>query len=139
VKPVAIWSTATAIVGACVLAVLSGTGATVAATSSTRAAPKLPKALNARLVTGTRFGKAVRVTYCFRSMPTNPWTRPWRLHLTLDNVRDGQLPLSIPWKVPKRCGTIFHPVGGIKPPYELRYFVASRLDTRSPEAKISLR
>lgn len=102
-------------------------------------APKLPRMLTARLVSGTRVGRAVRVRYCFGLLPKNPWTRPWRLHLTLDNVRDKQLPLSIPWRVRSRCGTILHPVGGIKVPYVLRYFVASRRDTRSQEAQIAVR
>jgi len=83
-------------------------------------------------------GNAVRVGYCFGSMPANPWTRPWRLNLALDNRRDGQPPLSIAWKIPERCGTILHPVGGIKAPYTLRYYVESARDTRSRVEQIAV-
>jgi len=57
----------------------------------------------------------------FASLPGDPWKRPWRLHLTVENLRDGFPPLTIPWKVTKRCATVATPVGPIKPPYQLRY------------------
>jgi hypothetical protein len=101
--------------------------------------PKLPRTLSARVVTGTRIGKALRVSYCFEQLPTNVWTRPWRLRLTLDNVRDKRLPVSIPWRVKKRCATVLQTVGGIKLPYVLRYYVVSRRDTRSAEKTIRVR
>jgi len=101
-------------------------------------APELPRILSARVVLGTKFGTTVRVSYCFRSLSKDPHRGPWRLHLTVDNLKDGNPPLSIGWEVPTRCGTIVHPVGGIQQPYVLRYFVASRLDTRSEERQIRL-
>jgi hypothetical protein len=104
-----------------------------------RGVPPLPRILSARIVTGTKYGKAVRVSYCFRTMPTNPWRRPSRLHLTLDNRRDKLPPLSVGWKVTKRCGTITHPVGPIKRPYLLRYSVESRRGTWSKRVEIAVR
>jgi hypothetical protein len=100
--------------------------------------PELPRILSAQVVLGTKYGTAVRVSYCFRLLSTDAYRGPWRLHLTVDNMKDGNPPLSIGWEVPKRCGTIVHPVGGIQQPYVLRYFVASRFDTRSGERQIRL-
>lgn len=100
--------------------------------------PKLPRILSARVVTGTRYGTAVRVSYCFRSLPSDPRTRPWRLHLTVENLRDGLPPLSIGWKVTKRCATVTQPVGGIKPPYLLRYSVEPVRGTWSRQGQIRL-
>jgi hypothetical protein len=101
--------------------------------------PELPRILSARLVSGTKFGKAVRVSYCFRSLPRDPRTRPSRLILTVDNLRDGFPPLSVGWPVAKRCGTVTHPVGGIKPPYVLRYTVEPVRGTWSEQGLIRLR
>jgi hypothetical protein len=100
--------------------------------------PELPRILSARLVSGTKFGKAVRLSYCFRSLPTDPRIRPWRLSVTVDNLRDGLPPLNVGWEVTKRCGTIIHPVGGIKPPYQLRYSVEPVSGTYSRQGKIRL-
>lgn len=101
--------------------------------------PELPRILSARLVSGTKFGKAVRVSYCFRSLPSDPRTRPWRLHLTVENLRDDLPPLSVGWEVTTRCATITHPVGGIKPPYLLRYSVEPVSGTYSKQGLIRLR
>lgn len=100
--------------------------------------PQVPRILSARLVEGTKYGRAVRVSYCFRSMPRDPWLRPARLHLTVDNLRDGFPPLSVGWEVKKRCGTITHPVGGIKPPYVLRYSVESVRGSISDDVQIPI-
>lgn len=100
--------------------------------------PQVPRILRARVVTGTKYGTAVRVSYCFRSLPRDPWLRPARLHLTVDNIRDGFPPLSVGWEVKKRCGTITHPVGGIKPPYVLRYSVESVRGSISDDVQIPI-
>jgi hypothetical protein len=94
--------------------------------------------LSAKVVLGTKYGTAVRVAYCFRSFSTDPDRGPWRLSLTVDNLRDQQPPLNIPWEVTTRCGTIIHPVGGIQQPYVLRYQVDSRNGTRSNQRTIRL-
>jgi hypothetical protein len=99
--------------------------------ASTRSAPALPRIVSARVVRGTAFGKGVRVSYCFRSLPKDPWKRPWRLHLTVENYQDDLPPLTTGWRVTKRCATVTLPVGPIKPPYALRYSVESRRATRS--------
>ena len=101
--------------------------------------PQVPRIVSERVVTGTRYGTAVRVSYCFRSIPRDPWLRPARLHLTVDNLGDGFPPLSVGWEVKKRCGTITHPVGGIKPPYVLRYSVESARGSISDNVQIRVR
>jgi hypothetical protein len=73
------------------------------------------------------------VSYCFRSLPTTPARKPWRLHLTVENLGDGLPPLSHGWPVRKRCATVIHPAGGIKPPYLLRYSVQTRVGTWSKQ------
>ncbi len=100
--------------------------------------PELPRILSARVVTGTKYGTAVRVSYCFRSLPSDPWRKPWRLHLTVENLSDGFPPLSIGWKVSERCGVVTQPVGGIKPPYLLRYSVETIGGTWSNQGQIRL-
>lgn len=101
--------------------------------------PELPRILSTRLVSGTIFGKAVRVSYCFRSLPRDPLLRPGRLILTVDNLRDDLPPLSHGWEVTKRCGTITHPVGPLQPPYVLRYSVEAVGGTYSNQGLIRLR
>ena len=110
-----------------------------AAMASTSPAPPLPRILSASVVTGTKYGKAVRVSYCYRSLPTEPAKRPYRLHLTMENLSDGLPPLTIPWRVIKRCATVNTPVGGIKPPYLLRYSTESRRGTWSKQAQMRVR
>lgn len=100
--------------------------------------PELPRILSARVVLGTRYGTAVRVSYCFRSLPSDPSLRPGRLLLTVDNVGDGLPPLNVGWQVTSRCATIDHPVGGIQQPYVLRYSVESQAGTRSEQHQIRL-
>lgn len=100
---------------------------------SAGAGPPLPRILSARVVTGTRYGTAVRVSYCFGVLPTAPARKPWRVHLTVDNLGDGFPPLSHGWPVKRRCATVVHPVGGIKPPYVLRYSVETRVGTWSKQ------
>ena len=109
------------------------------ASAHEQATPALPRLLSARVVSGTKYGKAIRVQYCFRSLPTDTARRPWRLHLTVENLRDNLPPLTVPWRVRKRCAVVIQPVGGIKPPYLLRYSVESRQGTRSAQAKRTLR
>jgi hypothetical protein len=99
--------------------------------------PSLPRLRSARLVS-TKHGTAVRVSYCFASMPADSSRRPARLHLALENLRDKLPPLSVGWTVARRCGTILHPVGPIKRPYLLRYSVESRRGTWSKRAQIRL-
>jgi hypothetical protein len=101
--------------------------------------PPLPVIRRAQVVTRTAYGRGIRVVYCFRTLPTNPWMRPWKLQLTVENLRDTLPPLSAAWTVTRRCGTVVHPVGPIKPPYLLRYSVESRRSTRSKVATITLR
>lgn len=101
--------------------------------------PRLPRILSAQLVDRAGFGKAVRVSYCFGSLPDDLWTKPARLHVSVDNVRDDQGPLSVGWRVLARCDTILHPVGYIKPPYLLRYSVETIRGTRSKRGQIRLR
>jgi hypothetical protein len=100
--------------------------------------PELPQILSTRVVTGTAYGKAVRVSYCFRSLPSDPRIRPSRLHLTVENLRDNLPPLSVGWRVTKRCGTIDHPIGPIKPPYLLRYSVETVSGNWSRRGQIRL-
>lgn len=100
--------------------------------------PELPRILSARLVSGTKFGKAVRLSYCFRSLPADPRIRPRVLSVTVENLRDDLPPLNIGWQVKKRCATIIHPVGGIKPPYLLRYSVEPVNGTYSRQGQIRL-
>jgi hypothetical protein len=117
----------------------AGTAGTVVADAkpgtvgSAASGPPLPKILSARIVTGTRYGTAVRVSYCFSALPTASTRKPWRLHLTVDNLGDGFPPLSHGWLVTRRCQTVIHPVGGIKPPYVLRYSVETRVGTWSKQ------
>jgi hypothetical protein len=106
---------------------------------TSQAAPELPRILSARVVLGTKYGTAVRVSYCFSSLPSDPARRPWRLNLTLDNLQDGFPPLSIPWEVTERCATVIHPVGGIQQPYVLRYDVESARGTRSKQGLVRLK
>lgn len=101
--------------------------------------PPLPRIVSARIVTGTKYGKAVRVSYCFRSLPSDPRLRPMQLHLTVDNLSDDLPPLSIGWKVTKRCATVDHPVASLKPPYVLRYSVVSQTGTMSEQGQMRLR
>lgn len=101
--------------------------------------PALPNIRSARIVVTEKFGRAARVSYCFRSLPNDVWRRPWRLHLTLENLADGLPPLSVPWKVTSRCAVVTQPVGGIKPPYLLRYSVESRRGTWSKRVQIQIR
>jgi hypothetical protein len=112
----------------CVL-LLSGTSLGAGGESdrhtSVSAVPELPRILSARVVLGTKFGTAVRVSYCYGSLPSDPSSRPGRLHLTVDNLRDGFPPLSVGWAVTSRCNTVVHPVGGIQQPYVLRYMTES--------------
>jgi hypothetical protein len=112
--------------------------ATASTSPAARRNPRLPKITSARLVSGTRYGKAVRVGYCYASLPQDPWTRPRRLHLTVDNLRDTLPPLSNGWKVTKRCATVVQPVGPIKPPYLLRYETESVRGTRSKEGTLRI-
>jgi hypothetical protein len=107
--------------------------------SAQDATPPLPRIRTARIVTGTRYGKAVRVSYCFSALSSDPDRRPWRLRLTVDNLKDGFPPLSHGWPVTRRCGTIIHPVGGIKGPYVLRYSVESRSGTWSKHAQMRVK
>jgi hypothetical protein len=100
--------------------------------------PRLPKILDARLVDREGYGKAVRVSYCFRSLPRDLWTKPAQLHLSVDNPRDQQGSLSIGWRVTTRCDTIIHPVGSIQPPYVLRYSVETIRGTRSKRRQMRL-
>lgn len=108
-------------------------------TSNQGAKPPLPRILSVRVVAGTRYGKAIRVRYCFRSLSSNPLRRPWRLHLTVENLRDKLPPLTVPWRVKTRCALVTQPVGGIKPPYLLRYSVESRQGTWSKQATMPVR
>jgi hypothetical protein len=101
--------------------------------------PALPRITSARVVTGTRYGRAIRVSYCYSSLPTDPWRRPRRLHLTVENLNDRLPPLSNGWAVTRRCATVTHPVGPIKPPYLLRYETESVNGTRSKEGKLRVR
>lgn len=105
----------------------------------TSGAPQLPRILSARVVLGTKYGTAVRVLYCFSSLPSDPSRRPGRLHVTVDNLNDGAPPLSVGWEVTERCGTVIHPVGGIQQPYLLRYSVESRSGIWSEQANIRLK
>ena len=100
--------------------------------------PVLPRIVSARIVTGTKYGKAVRVSYCFRSPPSDPRLRPMQLHLTVDNLSDDLPPLSIGWQVTKRCATVDQPVGPLKPPYVLRYSVVSKAGTWSKQGQMRL-
>lgn len=101
--------------------------------------PPLPNIRSARIVMTEKYGRAARVSYCFRSLTSDVWRRPWRLHLTLENLADALPPLSIPWRVTKRCTVVTQPVGGIKPPYLLRYAVESRRGTWSKRAQMRIR
>ena len=100
--------------------------------------PQLPRILDARVVDRAASGKAVRVSYCFRSIPRSLWTKPSRLNVSVDNPRDDLGPLGIGWRVTTRCDTIIHPVGLIKPPYVLRYSVETIRGTRSKRGQIQL-
>jgi hypothetical protein len=101
--------------------------------------PELPRILSARVVLGTKLGTAVRVSYCYRALPDDPASRPGRLHLTVDNVKDGLPPLSIGWPVTTRCNTVVHPVAAIQQPYVLRYTTESRDGTmRSAQGQLRL-
>jgi hypothetical protein len=117
--------------------VQSRQSARVNAPAGPRGYPSLPKIKDIRVVRAN-YGKAVRVSYCFGSMPTDPWRRPARLHLTIENLRDKLSPVSVGWRVTERCGSITHPVGPIKPPYLLRYAVESRRSTWSKRGQIRL-
>lgn len=101
--------------------------------------PELPRIVSARVVLGTKYGTAVRVSYCFSSLPTDPSTRPSRLHLTVENLQDNLPPLGVGWTVTQRCDTVDHPVGGIQQPYLLRYSVESQTGTWSKQATIRLK
>jgi Putative Ig domain len=107
-----------------------------------QAAPDLPRIRSARLVRATHRGtsyRAVRVSYCFRSLPPNPARRPARLHLAVENLRDNLPPLSVGWRITRRCGVVTHPVGPIKPPYLLRISVESRSGTLSRQVSRRLK
>jgi hypothetical protein len=100
--------------------------------------PRLPRILSARLVDRGGSGRAVRVSYCFSSLPGDLWTKPSRLHVSVDNPRDALGALGVAWRVTSRCDTIIHPVGFIKPPYVLRYSVESIRGIRSKRGQIRL-
>jgi hypothetical protein len=100
--------------------------------------PQLPKIVSARLVDRAGSGRAVRVSYCFPSLPSDLWTKPARLHVSVDNLRDDLGPLGVGWRVTSRCDTVLHPVGYIKPPYLLRYSVETIRGTRSKRGQIRL-
>ncbi|HEU0246341.1 MAG TPA: hypothetical protein VFR38_04575 [Gaiellaceae bacterium] len=107
--------------------------------ANSTAAPELPRILSARVVLGTKFGTAVRVSYCYNTLPSDPSLRPGRLLLTVDNLQDGLPPLGLGWPVTTRCNTVIHPVGGIQQPYVLRYTTESRAGTRSRQGVLRLR
>ena len=98
--------------------------------------PQLPRIVDARLVDRATSGRAVRVSYCFRSIPTSLWMKPSRLNVSVDNLRDDLGPVSVGWRVTARCDTILHPVGYIKPPYVLRYSVETIRGTRSKRGQL---
>ena len=100
--------------------------------------PQLPRILEARLVDRGASGRAVRVSYCFRSIPSSLWTKPSRLNVSVDNLRDDLGALGVGWRVTARCDTILHPVGFIKPPYVLRYSVETVRGIRSKRGQIRL-
>jgi Putative Ig domain len=114
-------------------------GAAETPTTARDERPPLPSRVTARRVTSSKYGRALRVSYCFSSLSRNAYRRPWRLHLTLDNTRDKRPPLSVPWTVSRRCASVIHPAAGIRRPYVLRYSVESRRGTRSKHAQISIR
>ena len=95
------------------------------------AAPPLPRILSARVVSGTMFGRGLRTSYCFDSLRSSA-AKPWRLYIMLDNPRDGFAPISIAWLVRKRCAVVVQPMGDVRSPYMMRYFVQSANDVRSP-------
>src|SRR5687767_10957516 len=72
------------------------------------------------------------------ALPSDPSSRPGRLHLTVDNVRDDLPPVSVGWQVTSRCNTVVHPVGGLQQPYVLRYTTESA-DGRARSAQGLLR
>jgi len=111
-------------------------GGTLTRASDT--APALPTIVSARVVLGTKYGTAVRVSYCFKSLPSDPSIRPARLILTVDNLRDDLPPLSVGWIVTTRCNTVVHPVGGLQQPYVLRYTTESRSGAWSKQGQVRL-
>lgn len=110
-------------------------GRTTVSVSDT--APPLPTIRSARVVSGTKYGRGLRTSYCFNSiMP--PAKARWRLYIILDNPRDKLPPISIPWVVRERCDVVVQPVGGAKAPYVMRYFVQTINGTRSPTKQLRL-
>lgn len=115
----------------CGLIVLTAPITSIAASGATNRAmvqdapPELPRILSARVVLGTKLGTAVRVSYCYSSLPSDPSSRPGRLHLTVDNLKDDLPPLNVGWPVTTRCNTVVHPVGGIQQPFVPRYSTES--------------
>lgn len=101
--------------------------------------PDLPQRMDARLVTGTEYGKAVRISYCFRSLPTDLSRRPWRLPVTILSASNGDQSHGYEALVTTRCGTLTYPVVGIDPPYVVRYVVVSKNGTYSKRAQIAVR
>ncbi len=101
--------------------------------------PDLPRILSARVVLGTKFGTAVRVSYCYASLPSDPSRRPARLRLTVDNLKDDLPPLSLGWPVTTRCNTVIHPVSAIQQPYVVRYTTESQSGAWSEQGLLRLR
>lgn len=120
------------------ITVTCGTSGTLRTRLVVGPVPQLPRILDARLVDRAASGRAVRVSYCFRSLPSSLWTKPSRLNVSVDNVRDALGPLGVGWRVTTRCDTILHPVGLIRPPYVLRYSVETVRGTRSKRGQIKL-
>jgi hypothetical protein len=77
------------------------------------------------------YGRGLRTSYCFDSLRSSA-TKPWRLYIMLDNPRDRFAPISIAWLVRKRCAVVVQPMGDVRSPYMMRYFVQSANDVRSP-------
>jgi hypothetical protein len=93
--------------------------------------PELPQTLEARIVTGTEYGKAVRIAYCFRSLPSDPSRRPALLAVTVMSANDRLQSHGYNSRVSKRCDTVTYPLTGIPPPYVLSYVVVSEHGTYS--------
>jgi len=83
--------------------------------------PPLPSKHIATLVRGQ-----IVLTYCFQSMPKNPHRRPALLNVGVDNRKDGRPPLTIGWRVVRKCGVIRQRVGPIDPPYVVLLSVSSQ-------------
>lgn len=114
---------------------LRAQGPSASAAPGAEGKPPLAKIKAAKLVP-TKIGRALRVHYCFASLPTAPSRRPTRLHITVENRQDSLPPLTTGWRITKRCNTVLHHLGPIKPPYVFTYAVQSRTGTWSKRVPI---